>query len=66
MKFRFNFENEDIGNKILKKLGMKPRKNDLKEWRSFVKVIKNSEKKVEIGVVWKNILNQENFTLIDS
>ncbi len=60
-----NFENEDVGNKILKKLGVKPRKNNLKEWRSFVKVIKNSQKKVEIGIVGK-YFESGKFTLMDS
>jgi len=60
-----NFENENIGNKILKKFSMKPKKNDLKEWRSLVKVIKNSQKEVRIGIVGK-YFESGKFTLADS
>lgn len=60
-----NFENEEIGNKVLKKLGMKTKKNDLKEWRGFVNVIKNSKKTVEIGIVGK-YFESGKFTLMDS
>jgi CTP synthase len=41
-----NFEKEDLGNKILKKFGLRPRKSNLKDWEGLVKTIKNLEKPV--------------------
>jgi len=35
-----NFEKEGLGNRILKKTELKPRKTDLKEWENMVKIIK--------------------------
>src|SRR3989339_379742 len=60
-----NFENENMGNRILKKFGIKPRESDLKEWRKLVKLIKNSPKIVNIGVVGK-YFETGSFTLMDS
>lgn len=47
------FEEQDFGNKILKKVGIKPRDSDLREWKKFVEILDNSEKKVKIGIVGK-------------
>ncbi len=60
-----NFEKENLGNKILKKFNLKPRKSNLKEWKGFVKIIKNSPKPVEIGVIGK-YFESGKFTLMDS
>jgi CTP synthase len=60
-----NFENEKLGEKILKKLGLKPRQKDLKEWRAFVEKAKNATKPVRIGVVGKYFETGE-FILGDS
>jgi len=60
-----NFEKENMGNRILKKFGLKPRQSDLKEWQSLVKIIKNSPKIVNIGIVGK-YFESGKFTLIDS
>jgi CTP synthase len=48
-----NFEKENFGETVLKTMGLKPRKKDLKEWTEFSKRIKNLSKKVTIGIVGK-------------
>jgi len=60
-----NFEKDNLGNKILEKFGMKPRKNDLKDWRKLVSVIKKPKKKVKIGIVGKYFKTGK-FTLMDA
>lgn len=60
-----NFEKENLGNKILKKFNLKSRQSDLKEWKNFVDIIKNSPKSVEIGIVGK-YFESGKFTLMDS
>jgi len=60
-----NFEKENLGNRILKKFGLKPKQSNLKEWQDLVDVIKNSSKTVEIGIVGK-YFETGKFTLMDS
>ena len=60
-----NFEKEDLGNKILKKFGIKARLSDLKEWSNLIKIIKNSPRTLEIGIVGK-YFESGKFTLMDS
>jgi len=61
-----NFEKENLGNKLLKKLSLRPRKKtDMKDWAMLVKTIKNAQKTVEIGIVGKYFKTGE-FTLTDS
>jgi len=61
-----NFEKEKLGEKLLKKLEVKPKiKTDLKDWKGLIKSIKNSDKKVRIGIVGK-YFETGNFTLMDS
>jgi len=60
-----NFEKEDLGNRILKKFGLRGRKSNLREWAKLVKVIKEGEKKVKIGIVGK-YFETGSFTLLDS
>lgn len=60
-----NFEKEELGNRILGKFGVKPRKSELKDWESMVKIIKNSPKPIEIGIVGK-YFETGKFTLMDS
>ena len=60
-----NFEKENLGNKILKKLDLKPRKSDLRKWKNLVKVIKSSRKNVKIGIIGKYFRTGK-FTLTDS
>ena len=58
-------EADDMGAQVLKKLGMKQRKQDMKKWRAFVKNIKSVEKSVRIAVVGK-YFGTGDFTLADS
>jgi len=60
-----NFEKDNLGNQILKKFNMKPRKNDLKDWKKLVKKINNLKGKAKIGIVGK-YFKTGNFTLTDS
>ncbi len=60
-----NFEKDDMGNRILKKFGLRPRKSDLTDWEHFVGIIENSPKVVNIGIVGK-YFESGKFTLTDS
>mgnify|MGYP000279967098 CR=1 FL=1 len=60
-----NFEKDNIGNRILKKFGMRARKSTLKEWKELVKRIKNPKGKIKIGIVGKYFISGK-FTLMDS
>jgi len=60
-----NFEKENLSNQILKKLGLAPRKKDLKDWEALIKTIKNASKSVKIGIVGK-YFETGKFTLMDS
>jgi len=60
-----NFEKENIGNRILKKFGIKTRTSDMKEWEDLVKIIQNHPKTIEIGIVGK-YFESGHFTLMDS
>ncbi len=60
-----NFEAEDIGNKVLRKLGVKARPSNLKDWEGLVKLIRNHPKEVKIGIVGK-YFESGKFTLMDS
>ncbi len=60
-----NFEKENLGNRILKKLGLRPRKQDLKKWKKLVRTIKTAKEPVKIAIVGK-YFETGNFTLTDS
>ncbi|MBI1984792.1 MAG: CTP synthase [Candidatus Wildermuthbacteria bacterium] len=60
-----NFEKEELGNKILKKFGLRPRKQDLKEWAKLVRTIRTVKKQVRIGIVGK-YFETGDFALTDS
>lgn len=60
-----NFERENIGNRILKKFGIKSKQSDLKEWGELVDLIKACPKIVRIGIVGK-YFESGSFTLMDS
>ncbi|OGZ17924.1 MAG: CTP synthase [Candidatus Nealsonbacteria bacterium RBG_13_36_15] len=60
-----NFEKDKLGDLILKKFGLKSRKNNLKDWANLVKTIKRAKKPVKIGVVGK-YFETGKFTLMDS
>jgi CTP synthase len=48
-----NFEKQQLGNKILAKFSMKPRKLDMAEWRTMVRNLAGAKQKVTIGIVGK-------------
>lgn len=48
-----NFERDDLSRLILKKLDLPYKKTDLKKWYNLVDNIKNSKKKIKIGIVGK-------------
>jgi len=48
-----NFERDDLSRLILKKLGLKYKKTDLKNWFDLVENIKHPEGKIKIGIVGK-------------
>ena len=60
-----NFEKDNIGSKILKKLSLRPKKTDLKEWTSFANKIKKLEIEIKIGIVGK-YFGSGDFILTDS
>ena len=60
-----NFEKDNLGKLILKKFGLKSKKENLKDWRKLVKTIKTAKKKVKIGIVGK-YFETGDFTLADS
>lgn len=60
-----HMEEQDVGNKILKRLGIKSRKTDLSAWNNLVKKIKNGSREIRIAVVGK-YFGTGNFTLADS
>jgi CTP synthase len=48
-----NFEKSDLGNRILRKFGLKPRRESLGEWKAMVSRVKRAKKKVKIALVGK-------------
>ncbi len=60
-----NFEKENLGNRILKKFGLRTKKKNLKDWERLVKVIKTAKTGVKIGMVGK-YFETGKFTLMDS
>jgi len=60
-----NFENENLGNRILKKFGLRKRKQDLKDWQKLANIIRKKKKPVRIGIVGK-YFETGKFTLMDS
>ncbi|MFH7880981.1 MAG: CTP synthase [Candidatus Aenigmatarchaeota archaeon] len=48
-----HFEKQNLGNKILEKIGLEKRNSDLDLWEKRVNAIKNSKTEVKIGIVGK-------------
>ena len=48
-----NFEKENLSEKILKKLKLEPRGQDMQEWRDFTEKVSNCEQVVKIGIIGK-------------
>lgn len=60
-----NFEKDDISNRILKKLFLRPKGEDMKEWKELVNNIRNPKGQVKIGIVGK-YFGSGDFVLTDS
>ncbi len=60
-----NFERDKLSEIILKKLNLKPKKKDLKEWAALVKKIHSAKTPVKIGIVGK-YFSTGKFVLADS
>ena len=60
-----NFEKDNLGNRILKKFNLRPRKSNLKDWENLIKAAKTAKKSVKIGIVGK-YFETGGFVLMDS
>ncbi len=60
-----NFEKENLGDKILKKFGLRKKKQNMKDWRALSKKIRRLKKEVKIGIVGK-YFSTGDFVLADS
>jgi CTP synthase len=60
-----NFEKENLSGRLLKKLKLSPRGEDLKEWKNFCNKIHSSKKQIKIGVIGK-YFDTGDFVLADS
>lgn len=60
-----NFENQNLSDKILKKLSIKPRTSDLKEWKVMVNDMLTAPKTAKIAMVGK-YFSTGDFTLSDA
>ncbi len=60
-----NFENGNLTARILKKLGLRRKKKDLKDWKKFVQNCETAKNPVKIGIVGKYFATG-NFVLSDS
>ncbi len=60
-----NFEKDRLSDRLLKKLGSRPKRRDMKEWRRMVLRAKRAEKSLKIGIVGK-YFDSGSFVLEDS
>ena len=60
-----NFEKDNLGNNILRTLGLRPKHKDLTEWKKLVDQMKQAKKAVNIAIVGK-YFGTGNFVLTDS
>lgn len=60
-----NFEKDNISGRILKKLSLRAKNKDLKDWKELVEKIKNPKGEVKIGIVGK-YFGSGDFILTDS
>jgi len=60
-----NFEKDNISERVLKKLSLKPKTKDMQEWRVLVENIRNPKGEVRIGIVGK-YFGSGDFVLTDS
>lgn len=60
-----NYEDQDLTNRILTKLGMRRKQKDLREWEKFAEKVRSAKEVVKIGIVGKYFATGD-FTLADS
>ncbi len=60
-----NYAKEKLGNRILEKFGLPSVKQDLRQWKQLVEIIKKDSKEVKIGIAGKYFQTGK-FTLMDS
>lgn len=60
-----NFEKDNLGDRLLKELGLKKKKDDLKDWQKMAEKRRNAKKEVEIGIVGKYFMSGQ-FCFSDS
>lgn len=60
-----NFEKDKLGDRMLKKFGLKPKKKDLIGWRAMVRKMNNAKRAINVGIVGK-YFSTGDFTLADS
>lgn len=60
-----SFQKEGLGERILKKTGVKAKSKDLKEWKNIVDTIKKEKPSLKIGIVGK-YFETGSFSLMDS
>ena len=60
-----NFEKENLGDRLIEKFGMRPKKRDMAKWRNMVARVRRIKKTVRIGVVGK-YFHTGDFVLADS
>ena len=64
-KIPLEFEKANLSTRILKKLKLRPKQSDLKEWRAMLEQLQDPKKVVKIGIVGK-YFGSGNFVLTDS
>ncbi len=60
-----NFEKSQLGNRILRKFGLRARRQNLTDWKNYVQTEKNAHRAVKIGIVGKYFTTGD-FCLADS
>ena len=60
-----NFEKDGLGNRIMKKLGIRAKKQDTKDWEKLINTIQKKKDVVKIGIVGK-YFETGGFSLMDS
>lgn len=58
------YDDQKLGQKILKKLGLQARRNDINQWRSWIDEVQGYKKEVHIGVLGK-YFTSGNFVVSD-
>lgn len=60
-----NFEKDHLGERILRKFNLKPRRQDMVEWKAIINRLKTAKKSVDIAIVGKYFMSGD-FHLTDS